>query len=139
MLTAILLCLQIVQAVFYWNWGLAVSASGCDASRGFGPAGVNPLVPALQWGRVSCLTARGCTAQRRCEAGAFWPAGTGQHFLGTASRTNAFLIAAQGRGAVTVPGGVKEMCRCGTEGYGWWVWWGWVMVGLNDPSGLFQP
>lgn len=73
LLTAILLCLQIVQAVFYWNWGLAVSASGCDASRGCGPAGVNPLVPALQWGRVSCLTARGCTAQRRCEAGAFWP------------------------------------------------------------------
>ena len=31
--------------------------------------------------------------------------------------------AAQGGGAVTVPGGVQERCGCGTEGRGQWAWW----------------
>jgi len=34
--------------------------------------------------------------------------------------------AAQGGGGVTIPGGVQEMWRCGTEGHGLVVWWGWV-------------
>lgn len=29
-------------------------------------------------------------------------------------------------GGVTVPGGVREMCVCGTEGHGSWAWWRWV-------------
>ena len=44
--------------------------------------------------------------------------------------------AAQGGGAVTVPGGVPEPCGCGTEGRGQWAWWG--LVRLDDLSGLFQ-
>ena len=40
-----------------------------------------------------------------------------------------FGQATHGRGGVTVPGGVQEMCRCSTEGYGsvsmvemgWWL------------------
>jgi len=32
--------------------------------------------------------------------------------------------AAQGGGAVTVPGGVQEACRRGTEGPGQQAWWG---------------
>jgi len=28
---------------------------------------------------------------------------------------------AQGGGGVTVPGGVQEVCRCGTEGRGEWA------------------
>ena len=31
--------------------------------------------------------------------------------------------AAQGGGTVTVPGGVQELWRCGTEVCGQWVWW----------------
>ena len=46
--------------------------------------------------------------------------------------------AAQGGGEVTVPGGVQEPRRCGTERHGQWAWWGGLMVG-NDLSGLFQP
>ena len=46
--------------------------------------------------------------------------------------------AAQGSGGVTVPGGVQEACRCGTEGHGGWAWWGWVGVGHGDLRGLFQ-
>ena len=34
--------------------------------------------------------------------------------------------AAQGRGGVTVPGGVPEPCGCGTEGGGQWAWWEWA-------------
>ncbi len=34
--------------------------------------------------------------------------------------------AAQGGGGVTVPGGVQEPWRCGTEGRGQWAWWGWA-------------
>ena len=34
--------------------------------------------------------------------------------------------AAQGDGGVTVPGGVQELCGCGTEGCGQRVWWGWA-------------
>ena len=39
---------------------------------------------------------------------------------------------------VTIPGGVQELWRCGTEGCGQWAWWGWVGIGLDDLSGLFQ-
>ena len=42
--------------------------------------------------------------------------------------------AAQGGGGVTVPGGVPEPWRCGTEGCGQWA----VLVDLNL-RGLFQP
>ena len=48
-------------------------------------------------------------------------------------RDNALEWASQGGGGVTVPGGVQG---CGTEGRGQW---GWVGVGLNGLSGLFQP
>lgn len=34
---------------------------------------------------------------------------------------------AQGGGEITIPGGVSELWRCGTEGRG-----GWVGVGLGD-------
>jgi len=30
---------------------------------------------------------------------------------------------AQRGGGVTVPGGVQETRRCGTEGHGWWTQW----------------
>ena len=47
--------------------------------------------------------------------------------------------AAQGGGAVTVPGGVPEPCGCGTEdvvsGHGGDV----LTVGLGDLRGLFLP
>ena len=33
-------------------------------------------------------------------------------------------MAAQGGGAVTIPGGVQEPCGCGTEGRGQWAWTG---------------
>ena len=38
----------------------------------------------------------------------------------------ALAQAAQGSGGVTVPGGVQEVWRCGTEGHGQWAWWGWA-------------
>ena len=47
--------------------------------------------------------------------------------------------AAQGGGGVTVPGGVWELWKCGTEGRGQWAWWGWDGVGLGDLRGVFQP
>jgi len=31
--------------------------------------------------------------------------------------------AARGGGAVPVPGGIQELCGCGTEGDGQWEWW----------------
>jgi len=34
--------------------------------------------------------------------------------------------AAQEGGEVTVPGGVQELCGCGTEGHGLWARWGWA-------------
>ena len=40
--------------------------------------------------------------------------------------SEAVAQAAQGGGAVTVPGGVEEPCGCGTEGHGQWAWWGWA-------------
>ena len=47
--------------------------------------------------------------------------------------------AAQGGGGVTVPGGVPELCGCGTEdmvsGHGG----DGLAVGLGDLEGLFQP
>ena len=47
--------------------------------------------------------------------------------------------AAQGGGAVTVPGGVSEPCGCGTEdmvsGHGG----GGLVAGPGDLRGLFQP
>lgn len=47
---------------------------------------------------------------------------------------------AQGSGGVSVPGGVQELFRCGTEGCGLVgsTGGGWV-VGLDDHGGLFQP
>ena len=33
--------------------------------------------------------------------------------------------AAQGGGAVAIPGGVEELWRCGTEGRGQWAWADW--------------
>ena len=47
--------------------------------------------------------------------------------------------AARGGGGVTVPGGVPELWRCGTEGRGQWACWGWAGVELDDLSGLCQP
>ena len=35
----------------------------------------------------------------------------------------ALAQAAQGGGGVTVPGGVQELWRCGTEERGQWAWW----------------
>lgn len=35
---------------------------------------------------------------------------------------------AQGGGGVTIPEGVKEKVRCGTEGRSEWAWWGWFQV-----------
>ena len=46
--------------------------------------------------------------------------------------------AAQGGGGVTVPGGVQELWRCGTEGRVQWAWWDGLMVGINDLRGLSQ-
>ena len=37
--------------------------------------------------------------------------------------SEAVAQAAQGGGAVTIPGGVQEPCGCGTEGRGQWAWW----------------
>ena len=34
--------------------------------------------------------------------------------------------ATQGGGAVTIPGGVPELCGCGDEGCGQWAWWEWA-------------
>ena len=52
---------------------------------------------------------------------------------------NAVAQAAQGGGAVTIPGGVQELWRCGTEGRGQRAWRGWAGVGLDGLSSLFQP
>ena len=35
----------------------------------------------------------------------------------------ALAQAAQGSGGVTVPGGVQEKGRCGTEAHGLVIWW----------------
>jgi len=32
-------------------------------------------------------------------------------------------LAAQGGGGVTVPGGIQELWRCGTERHGQWAYW----------------
>jgi len=42
---------------------------------------------------------------------------------------------AKGGGGVTVPGGVPELWRCGTEGCSQWSW---VEVGLDGFRDLFQ-
>jgi len=47
-------------------------------------------------------------------------------------RSDAVAQDAQGGGGVTVPAGVQEPWRCGTEGCGQWAWWGWAGVGLGD-------
>ena len=39
--------------------------------------------------------------------------------------------AAQGGGEVTIPGGVPEPWRCGTEGCGQWARWGGLMLDLG--------
>ena len=40
---------------------------------------------------------------------------------------------------ITVPGGLPELKRCGTEGHGHWAWWGGVEIVCGDARGLFQP
>ena len=42
--------------------------------------------------------------------------------------------AAQGGGGVTVPGGVQELWRCGTEERGQWAWWN----GLELDFGILE-
>ena len=39
---------------------------------------------------------------------------------------DALAQAAQGGDGVTIPGGVQELCGCGTEGRAQWAWWGWA-------------
>jgi len=46
--------------------------------------------------------------------------------------------AAQGGGAVTVPGGVPEPCGCGTEGRGQGAWWGWAAGGTAGSERCFS-
>ena len=50
--------------------------------------------------------------------------------------------AAQGGGGVTVPGGVQELWRCGTEGRGQWAQWGWAdgwtLVGFSSLRGSVE-
>lgn len=48
--------------------------------------------------------------------------------------------AAQGSGRVTIPGGIQEMCRCGTKEHGLVgsVGGRW-MFGLDDLTDLFEP
>ena len=41
-------------------------------------------------------------------------------------------------GEVTVPEGVPEPWRCGTEGCGQWARWGWAWVGLDYLSGILH-
>lgn len=43
-----------------------------------------------------------------------------------------------GGGGLTVPGGVWEPWRCGTEGSGQWAQWGWVSSQLDGLKGLLQ-
>lgn len=38
-----------------------------------------------------------------------------------------------------VPRGAQELWMCGAWGDGQWAWGGWVGVGLDDLSGVFQP
>jgi len=42
------------------------------------------------------------------------------------------LYKAQGGGEVTIPGGVQEMWRRGTEGCGQWAWRGWMDLGTIE-------
>jgi len=51
----------------------------------------------------------------------------------------ALVWAALGGGGVTVPGGVQDPWRRGTERRGQWAWWRWVEVGQRDLTDLFQP
>jgi len=53
----------------------------------------------------------------------------------------------RGGGGITVPGGVQERWRCGTEGCGQWAWWDGlgldlgmleVFPNLNDSVGVGQ-
>ena len=46
--------------------------------------------------------------------------------------------AAQGGGAVTIPGGVQELWRCGTEGPGQRARWDWRSSGSFPTSVLFD-
>ena len=55
-------------------------------------------------------------------------------FLGVNSE--AVAQAAQGGGGVTIPGGVQELCRCGTEGHSGHGEDG-LMAGLGDLKGLY--
>ena len=45
--------------------------------------------------------------------------------------SQALAQAAQRDDGVIVPGGVQELWKCGTEGHGWWAWWGGLVLGLE--------
>ena len=47
--------------------------------------------------------------------------------------------AAQEGYGVTSPGGIQVKSRGGSDGLGYWAWWGWSGAGLDDLRGLFQP
>lgn len=51
---------------------------------------------------------------------------------------DAVAQAARGHGRVPIPGGVQDLCRCGTWGRGQWARWVGV-GGLEDLSGISQP
>jgi len=46
--------------------------------------------------------------------------------------------AALGGAGVTIPGGVPEPWRCGTEGRSQWAWWGWVGLSLEISELFFS-
>ena len=52
-----------------------------------------------------------------------------KHFLG---RVVMQQHSYPGSGGVTVPEGVPEPQRCGTEGCGQWAWWGWAGLDVED-------
>lgn len=52
---------------------------------------------------------------------------------------DAVAEAAWGGGGVTIPVGIQELWRCGSEGHGQCAWWGRAEVGLGDLRSLFHP
>ena len=54
-------------------------------------------------------------------------------FTGKTHDLGASLVwAARGGGRFTIPGGVQQLWRCGTEGCGHWAWWGCDEVGILE-------
>ena len=87
-----------------------------------------------------------CTDQRRhVQAHAWWCVLSAQYsqmlWLGIRKEFSEGVVmqwhSCPGSGGVTVPGGIKEPWRCGTEGHGQWAWRGWAGVGLGNLRGLF--